>query len=138
MILSFRTTLRISPSSCNGVRLRPSVGREVEDDVTMRLGFRFRFSGASGITSGSLSSLVDRIGAGVPPKASRLQPCISHRLFAEGPAMLRVLHPGVRHYAVVWFAKSTKLGRKSEFQSKGVSQPSYSRSNARSLEASNS
>jgi len=60
-----------------------------------------------------------------------------HRHFAEGPGVLRMLHPGVCHYAAISLMPSMELGRESEVQSRRLSQPSYSRSNARRVEAGN-
>jgi hypothetical protein len=61
-------------------------------------------------------------------------PVGSSAFSAEGPTLC--YQAGPSHYAAKPLAKSTALRQKSEDQSKRVSQPSYSRSNARSLEAS--
>ena len=58
-------------------------------------------------------------------------------IVAEGSASLRFLRSEPLHYAAVSLSTSMELWRKSEVQSKRVSQPSYSRQDARSVEAVN-
>ena len=60
-----------------------------------------------------------------------------HRHFAEGPGLLRMLHPGVCHYAAIPLMSSMEPGREREVQSRRLSQPSYSGPNARGVEAGN-
>jgi len=141
VILSLRTTLRISPSSCSGVKLRPlrpSVGREVDDEVTTRLGFRFRFSGASGITSGSVSSLVDGtrlrfLWRGI----TQPSPAFSSAYLPKAQSRCDVSNSRPSHYAAIPLITSMERERKSEVQSRRFSQPSYGGADARGVEASN-
>src|ERR1700730_1114108 len=85
--------------------------------------------------SGTLLTLLDRtrlrlacLGATQP------SPVSSSALLPKARLLLRLGEPS--HYAAKPLAKSMALRQKSEDQSKRVSQPSYCRSNARSLEAS--
>ncbi len=63
-------------------------------------------------------------------------PVGSSAFSAEGPALCGYYQAGLSHYAAKPLAKSMALRQKREDQSKRISQPSYSRSHARSLEAS--
>jgi len=47
-------------------------------------------------------------------------PCVIG-IIADGPAFCGCGYAGLSHYAAVWFAKSTRLERKREVQSTGIS-----------------
>lgn len=85
--------------------------------------------------SAILLQLIYRARPRVPARLTRPRPeCSSASL----PKARRVVvsTTGRSHYAAVPLMSSMELGRECEIQSRGFGQPSYSRSNARSVEAS--
>jgi hypothetical protein len=92
-------------------------------------------SGAYGVNSGSLLNSFN--GAGMLDPLARSVATRPRVFIGILPTTRPLEHgqPDVRHYAAVSLISSMELGRESEIQSKGFGQPSYSRSNARSLEA---
>jgi len=82
----------------------------------MRLGFRFRFSGASGITSGSVSSLVDGtrlrfLWRGI----TQPSPAVSSAYLPKAQSRCDVSNSRPSHYAAVPLIASMERGGKVKF-----------------------
>lgn len=75
-------------------------------------------------------------GTGLRHSLARLNATQPRVFIGTVPKARPVFPTGLSHYAAKPLAKSTAIGRKGEVQSKGISQPSYSRSDAWGIEAS--
>jgi hypothetical protein len=129
---SFNTILRRMPSICSGVSVRPVTGGL--DDFITRLGFRFGFSGASGINSGSLLNSVTGRGCAFPDQGSTQPGPASHRHSCRRPGHCGV-NSGPSHYAAKRVKASTALRAESEDQSRRLDKANYSGQDARRVSA---
>lgn len=84
--------------------------------------------------SGNLLQLVYRARQRIPARLTQPSPECSSA-FLPKARLIVVSTTGPSHYAAIPLMSSMELGLKCEVQSKGFSQPSYSRSDARSIEA---
>lgn len=126
---SFNTTLRTTPSICSGVSVSPSDSGS--GDFITRLGFRF--SGACGITSDSVSDSI----TGQVARSRQGQRNPSHVFIGTVPKARPFYgscsYAGPSHYAAYMLSESTYTERKSENQSRRLGHSDYSGEDARGI-----